>query len=259
MNFSSELKKSIKTATIEYIKRKNIAETDYLVRGSAIIFKSSEGKNLNFHPKSFSNILEEKSGDWANRLKKKHTHFKDETKEMESSNSSDALLMNIFCHPSFSKWNGPRKYLGFEDAVPEFGWIPKIEESAPYTEVDMKLGSTIYEAKLTESDFTEKEMQKVLERYHGIEEIFDLDQLKVGSKIKHYQLLRNIYAANKRNLNFVVLLDSRRIDLLQALFETMKAIKNPKLRYRIGFITWQEISRLVGKDVKEFLKLKYSI
>ena len=32
--------------------------------------------------------------------------------EMESSNSSDALLMNVFCHPHISEWKGIRDVMG---------------------------------------------------------------------------------------------------------------------------------------------------
>ena len=47
--------------------------------------------------------------------------------------------------------------LGLEPgSVPEFGFMPRIpllSEATERTEVDMKLGSTLFEAKLTEGDF----------------------------------------------------------------------------------------------------------
>lgn len=58
----------------------------------------------NFFPASYASIL--KSPDWRKRLTKAHTgrrnlpkHETDQWRELDSCTSSDALLMNIFCHP----------------------------------------------------------------------------------------------------------------------------------------------------------------
>lgn len=257
MSFSKILRNEIKQSTLNYIEEVEIPEEKYNVKGSAVIFYTDESNNPNFSHKVLHNIHQ--NHDWKNRLSKVHSHFDDGTVEMASSNSSDALLMNIFCHPDFFKWSGPQKYLGFENVEPEFGWIPKIEASAPYTEVDMKLGNTIYEAKLTESDFTQKESDRVLERYPGIAKMFDLDMLQKSGMLLNYQLLRNIYVAEKRNLNFKLICDYRRPDLLQSLFLTTQAIVDHNLRNRIGFVTWQEIASYVGKGLRDFLSSKYGI
>lgn len=258
MNFSDLLRNRIKRSTLEYIADRNIPSDHYEEHKSAIIFKSEDiASNPNFSPKSLENIIKHEV--WIERLSKTHSHFNDGTTEMASSNSSDALLMNIFCHPEFFKWTGPQKYLGFENDTPLFGWNPEIELGSRNTEVDMLLGETIYEAKLTESGFTEVEQSKLLVRYPGIEEIFDLEHITSEGIVSHYQLLRNIYAANEKDLSFNLICDTRRPDLIQALFETAKAIKEKKLRDRVGFITWQEIASKVGKELKDFLKLKYGI
>ncbi|MBD3617461.1 MAG: hypothetical protein HUJ22_12905 [Gracilimonas sp.] len=257
MSFSDQLRDSIKQSTLDYIGEAGIPTEKYNVVGSAVIFSTDEASNKNFLPKTLNHINQH--DDWKNRLSKVHSHFEDGTVEMASSNSSDTLLMNIFCHPNFFKWGGPQKYLGFENAEPKFGWIPKVEASPRYTEVDMKLGSTIYEAKLTEQGFNQKEKKRVLERYPGVENIFDLDMLQNGDQLLHYQLLRNIYVAEKKGLNFRLLCDYRRPDLLQGLFQTTQAIVDHDLRQRVGFITWQEIASFVGKDLKDFLRFKYGI
>lgn len=259
MNFSSELKTSIITSTTNYIKERNIAKAGYENYKSAIIFKNPLGiaENPNFHDESLKQILN--NDDWSRRLNKKHTHFNNGTLEMASSNSSDALLMNIFCHPSFSTWKGPRVNLSFANGDPEFGWDPEIETHNSPTEVDMLLGDTIYEAKLTESDFTTKKLSTVLKVYPEMESIFDLSLLTVGDSVKHYQLLRNIFAAYKTEKNFVLLFDYRRPDLMQAFLEVIKSIRKDHLRQKCGFITWQEIAQTLGKDLRNFLKLKYSI
>ena len=259
MNFSDLLRNQLKRSTHEYIADQKINDDGYEERKSAIIFKNPDGStsNPNFLAQSLEAITNHE--DWKQRLAKIHSHFKDGTTEMASSNSSDALLMNIFCHPKFFSWTGPQKYLGFAREEPVFGWNPEIEEGSRNTEVDMLLGDTIYEAKLTESDFTDNEIQGVRDRYPGMDDLFILKDLKTGDKLKHYQLLRNIYAANKRGKSFRLICDARRPDLIQSLFETTKAIKDYELRNRVGFITWQEIASTVGQELKDFLKLKYGI
>ena len=69
---------------------------------SAFIF---DNVMMNLNLKSYKNIMQ--NVDWEKRLNKIHTYFKNGTKEMQSSNSSDALLMNIFCNPQINKWPHP--------------------------------------------------------------------------------------------------------------------------------------------------------
>ncbi len=260
MSFSEILRKNLKQSALEYISEHEISGERYQIFDSAIIFQTKEddySDNPNFHTKSLKAILNNE--DWRVRLAKIHSHFKDGTTEMASSNSSDALLMNIFCHPDFFTWSGPKKNLGFADETPEFGWNPELEFETRNTEVDMKLGDNIYEAKLTESDFTEKKIDGLTERYPGIDDIFYLEDLMNGNKVRHYQLLRNIYAAYKKDKSFRLICDARRPELISALYETTCAIKDYDSRKKIGFITWQHIASYTGKDLKEFLKLKYGI
>ena len=256
MNFATKLRNEIKKSALQYTKKHNI--TEFTETDSAIIFNSSNiGYNANFLKPTFKEI--ETNEKWSKRLDKTHTYFDDGTKELESSNSSDALLMNIFCHPSFQKWSGPSKYLNVKNEEPTFGWNPEIEAHNHPTEIDMKIGHTIFEAKLTEKDFTLKNKEKVLDIYPGIENLFELDDLEVDDSIKHYQLLRNIYAAYKRKLNFMLLIDARRPDLIQYFIEVLKSIQDYELRKKCDLVTWQEVASTVGKDLKTFLKLKYAI
>src|SRR5215813_5349087 len=58
----------------------------------------------NFHPASWASICA--NPDWLRRLAKPHTGYRRARalanwpwKELDSANSSDALLMNVFCHP----------------------------------------------------------------------------------------------------------------------------------------------------------------
>lgn len=121
----------------------------------------------------------------------------------------------------------------------------------------MKIGDNLFEAKLTESDFTTKELSTVL-NYNQVLDVFDIDKLKVNEdKVKNYQLIRNILAAKKYNCTFKVILDARRTDLIRDFMVTIDAVKDDKLRSKINFVTWQEITSLCGKDLKEYLEDKY--
>src|SRR3989475_3803758 len=73
------------------------------------------------------------------------------SKELDSSMSSDALLMNIFCYPGVTKRRELCLMLGIEIGdVPEFGFKPRIPLTSGFverTEIDMKLGPVLFEAK----------------------------------------------------------------------------------------------------------------
>jgi hypothetical protein len=101
-------------------------------------------------------------------------------RELDSSMSSDALLMNFFCAPGVTASAMVRNVLGVEeDAQPEFGWkarVPLCSGKTDRTEVDMRWGSLMVEAKLTESDFQSREM-RIVEAYRDFDEVFDRELL----------------------------------------------------------------------------------
>ncbi|MDY6839613.1 MAG: hypothetical protein SWH78_16745, partial [Thermodesulfobacteriota bacterium] len=86
------LKQELRRCALVFSKRRGLLVDDS--HSSAIIFRNIAD---NFHPESYTNIT--MHSDWNARTKKRHQNVPD-AKEMQSSNSSDALLMNIFCHPS---------------------------------------------------------------------------------------------------------------------------------------------------------------
>jgi hypothetical protein len=186
-------------------------------------------------------------------------------KEMQSSNSSDALAMSIFCHPELINWKGVANLFGNSPITKiEFGQDPKIlkkgnPEPRP-TEVDVLINNKIIcEAKLTESDFTEKEKPSV-EEYDDFAIVFETDKLSQNEKVYHnYQLIRNILAAHKHQNSFVLLCDARRPDLVRAFIETVVCIKEISLRTRCKIVFWQDIAAASGKDLQDFLRDKYGI
>jgi hypothetical protein len=101
-------------------------------------------------------------------------------RELDSSMSSDALLMNVFCTPGVVESAAVGAMLGVEPgALPAFGWkarVPLANGLLDRTEVDMRIGSLLMEAKLTESDFQTR-TAAVVEGYRDFDVVFDRDLL----------------------------------------------------------------------------------
>jgi hypothetical protein len=94
--------------------------------------------------------------------------------------SSDALLMNIFCTPGVAESRAVQNALVVDcDVPPEFGWkarVPLASGRFDRTEVDMRWGGLLMEAKLTESDFQTREA-RIVEAYREFDEVFNRDLL----------------------------------------------------------------------------------
>jgi len=171
--------------------------------------------------------------------------------------------MNVFCHP-FARRSAPlAQLLGLERITElDFGYSPQVplgDGKGDETEVDLFLGDSLAEAKLTEADFTKKKKSNV-ERYRDFRTVFDPALLPQNDKeYVGYQLIRNILGAHALRKGFVLLLDSRRPDLLRAFWQVASAIKPAELRARCRFVLWQEIAAIAPRNVWEFLKEKYGI
>jgi hypothetical protein len=224
----------------------------------------------NFHPDSWRSILA--SDTLARRLEKGHAQAATAlpvehagARELDSSNSSDALLMNCFCFPGavprIMKGLGLWESVG-STALPEFGVkakLPKTQNRQDATELDMKIGTHIFEAKLTEKDFTSSPIDHVRE-YTDFDTVFDRSALRVvDSVLKGYQLIRNVLAAFHLNATLIVLLDQRRPDLLQEWWSVHAAIKDTAVRLRCGFRTWQQVAAASPPALAAYLAGKYGI
>ena len=153
-----------------------------------IVYAPDEGRHGNFHPPAFEAILAD--GSWLRRFDKIHTHGKSlprplidpqrKWRELDSSMSSDALLMNIFCTPGVADSSPLQRMLGIsEETKPEFGWkarVPLRNGRVDRTEVDIRLGDLLVEAKLTESDFQCREAT-IVEAYRDFDEVFERELL----------------------------------------------------------------------------------
>jgi len=133
----------------------------------------------NFYDAAYAAILARH--DWARRLRKVHTGRRSLPRserpwcELDSSMSSDALLMNVFCTPGVLDSAKVRRFLGIDDGADAvFGWkarVPLKNGRTDTTEVDLRLGSLLIEAKLAESDFQTR-AATVVENYLDFEEVF---------------------------------------------------------------------------------------
>jgi len=177
--------------------------------------------------------------------------------------SSDALLMNIFCHPGTLQNGRVLALLNVEPgATPLFGYrarVPLSNGRFDRTEVDMRLGDLLIEAKLTESDFQSAE-KKTLLAYRDFLEVFDPQELpQDGTRYASYQLIRNVLAAHALNCSFCVFVDSRRSDLAEAWYAVMKCVKSIELRTKLRISTWQELAGLAPPKLRGFLRTKYGL
>jgi len=249
-----ELRKILREHAIEYAQKREIkVDTSHK---TALIFKNIKD---NFIHESFIEI--EKNNSWVKRLQKRHPNVKGAL-EMASSNSSDALLMNIFCYPKIGAWKGILELLQVNQFNPEFGFEAKLTKKdgkTDNTEIDMIIDDLLFEAKLTEEDFTRKS-SKVVHKYEGFFKYFNVKSLLCNNgSYTNYQIIRNLLAAIQWNKRHILLCDERRSDLLRQYYETVSCLKEASLREKCKVIFWQEIQRKPGAELKEFLSEKYGI
>jgi hypothetical protein len=159
--------------------------------GSApvIVYEPDAGRHGNFFYAAYAAILARP--EWMRRFDKIHTHAarslpkpqSDRSRrwrELDSSMSSDALLMNVFCTPGVAESPAVRAMLGVDEvAQPIFGWkarVPLASGRFDRTEVDLRFGSLLVEAKLTEADFQSRSAA-IVESYRDFDEVFDRERL----------------------------------------------------------------------------------
>lgn len=235
---------------------------------ASVLYQEANGVHGNFLPASYRRICA--SPDWRRRLLKVYTasarvpRSKDRVRrELDCANSSDALLMNIFCYPGVTHRRDLCSLLGFEcGARPKFGvrsQTPLANGLLDRTEIDMSLGDLFVEAKLTEGDF-QRASAKLVHRYALLEGVFDTDQLpRKRDEYQSYQLIRGILAAEHCSKSFVVLVDARRRDLIEAWFRVVRAVRNSELRTRLAVCTWQEVAACLPRTIQTFMERKFGI
>lgn len=153
-----------------------------------IVYEPANERHGNFYPPSYRTICSNPA--WMRRFEKIHSQRKSlpspqfdsarKWRELDSCMSSDALLMNVFCTPGAAGSAALLSMLGItSDHQPEFGWkarVALLNGRFDRTEVDMRWGDLLIEAKLTETDFQCREA-RIVEAYRDLDEVFDRDLL----------------------------------------------------------------------------------
>jgi hypothetical protein len=234
-----------------------------------IIFRRDEsGHHGNFHPLVDHAIC--CNPQWVKRLTKPHTASRRvraradwRWMELDSATSSDALLMNIFCHPAVPASPAIRGLFGLPPGTaPQFGFRPRtplLGEKRDNTEIDMRISDILLEAKLTESDFQSADPRLVL-RYRDLHQAFEVEDLpQRNGRVVAYQLIRGTLAAYANGCSFCVCCDARRPDLIELWYNVIRAVRLSELRSRLKLLTWQELAAAVPPDLRGFLAARYGI
>jgi len=272
MDWSGDLRKQIAISSERYAPEHKLPYYKSLGPFPTIMFEpfqfQGDVRHGNFLDASYRAILENPS--WVVRLDKKHPKAcclpeckRKQARELDSSNSSDALLMNIFCYPGVLSFELSALFHRSVLPDPEFGTpgcVPLSNGKDDATEIDMRFGEDIIiEAKLTERDFTSK-CKNVVRKYKDFDEIFNEGELgQTETKYHSYQLIRNILATYHYKYFFFLLCDKRRCDLQMKYKTVYNAIKCEALRSRCEVIFWQDIASVVSSELKGFLSEKYGI
>jgi hypothetical protein len=161
------------------------------VEGPLMGLPLRDGRHGNFFDNAYAAITTRP--DWMRRFDKIHAQGKALPKaesgrrwrELDSSMSSDALLMNVFCVAEVIESRLVRQTLGVDGEVaPVFGWKARVPlGSGPggrvcldRTEVDMRWGGLLVEAKLTEGDFQTR-AARIVEGYRDFDAVFERELL----------------------------------------------------------------------------------
>ena len=269
MDWSGLLRDQLRERARTWAKRPDVLWYESLGTPATVLFRQSEdGKSHgNFFQKAWTEI--KGNPEWSKRLEKDHSQrdglpleYQTSAMELDSSNSSDALLMNCFCYPGASvRFAGVLGAIPV-DAIPQFGYKARIllsREKRDETEVDMLLGDTLVEAKLSEKDFTSKP-EAIVSRYAALRDVFDVNLLPADENTFHgYQLIRNVLAAAQHGKRLIVLLDYRRPDLLEHWWQVHAAISAGEIRKRCGVRFWQQLAAAADPEHRDLLQQKYGI
>jgi hypothetical protein len=271
VSYAGRLREELSLRALVWAKKNRLSHECTTGNLPAVIFRADENAvHGNFHPSSYRCIC--RRPEWHRRLKKVHTSARrhlvshdHERCELDTAASSDALLMNIFCHPqAFANGSLLRVLLGTEPPEHlQFGSKPRIPLVANHvecTEIDLRIGDLLIEAKLTEAEFQRAPRARV-ERYRDLACAFNTAALpQSGESYLHYQLIRGVLAAFAgQGTRYCVVCDARRPDLIDAWFTVASAVRLASLRSRLQLATWQEIAATLPKSLRMWLAEKYGI
>lgn len=267
--YVSQLRHELNERNYRWAKRHALSHALTYGHPPCVIYAPDEhGRHGNFLDASYREMLRNPA--WERRMQKVFTQGRRSLpaaerrwRELDSAHSSDALLMNIFCHPLTLETAAVRSLLGIDfSCTAAFGVrvrVPFEDGNADRTEVDLALGDLLVEAKLTESNF-QTAPHRLVRRYRDLDEVFDVDLLPATeSSVFCYQLIRGTLAAFAQRASFCVLADARRPDLTELWYLVMRAVRPFELRHRLKLLTWQELAEALPAELQGFLAEKYGI
>ncbi|MGA8628972.1 MAG: hypothetical protein WBA18_18045 [Terracidiphilus sp.] len=185
--YASQLRRELAARNRTYAR--GHAHVESYGSSPVIVYEPEQNRHGNFFDPAFAAITE--NSEWMRRFDKVHAQAARSLpkpqldpsrrwRELDSSMSSDALLMNIFCAPEVVESPSVRDALCLDDdAAPVFGWkarVPLANGRFDRTEVDMRLGSLLVEAKLTEVGFQTR-AAPIVEAYRDFDEVIDCERL----------------------------------------------------------------------------------
>src|SRR5438270_4535114 len=134
LSYAGELRRELSFRNQQYAKRLQLLNRESYGDPPSICYLPSEDgmQHGNFLRESYCAIL--RNARWRKRLLKAHSQARNALpredhawRELDSSNSSDALLMNIFCFPGTLRSQRILDLLGVEAGfVPEFGFRARV-------------------------------------------------------------------------------------------------------------------------------------
>jgi hypothetical protein len=143
-----------------------------------------------------------------------------------------------------------------------FGFRGQINFNAGHkdsTEIDMALNGSFCEAKLTETDFTNKPAD-IVERYDDLNTYFHTEALpRIGRNYDNYQIIRNILAACQHGRQHLLLCDKRRSDLILRYKKTVDCLVDMQSRVNCRVVFWQELAAACDVSLRNWLNEKYGI
>lgn len=274
MSFAGALRRELADRATQYAATHKLPHCLSYGHSATVCFENydhdNEHRHGNFIPACYKAIVENQN--WGRRLQKVHSQGRKSLprneygriwRELDACTSSDALLMNVFCHPRVLKDEPIRSLLNIDPcAVPEFGFlarVPLANGKFDRTEVDMRLDQLLIEAKLTESDF-QRTPKAHMDSYRDFRGVFSHEELPQNAKYYFsYQLLRNVLAAHAADRSFCVLTDARRPELIEAWYAVIKCVQLVELRARCKVLAWQELAKVLPHSLQKFLEAKYGI
>lgn len=271
MSLAAALRRDLADCAREYALTKALPHSLSYGEAPIVCFEpyQDNSRHGNFFRASYKAICANPA--WRKRLAKVHTlgrrslpaTDRGRWMELDTCTSSDALLMNIFCHRGALLDKNLCALLGVEPGLsPCFGYrarVPLTSGRFDRTEIDLRLGKLLIEAKLTENDFRGAP-KRALVAYRDFSQVFDSRELpQAGDNYLSYQLLRNVLAAYALHCSFCVLVDARRPDLVDAWYAVMRCVKPVELRTELRISTWQEVTQAAPTGLRTFLGKKYGL